>query len=164
MDIKESVWHDFVHYKFGDEYLILFLARQRAYRTWFKIITLFLSASGIWSAFQKLQSFTIIFCAAIGIVQIASLMEGFIIRSEKDIEEISRLRIFYYSHWNELEKLCHRFDTLSDEDCKIKFFTLREEGKEIEQLDDKINIKKRKLLMNKADIATRKYLKEYHNA
>ena len=91
-------------------------------------------------------------------------MEGFIIRSEKELEEISRLRILFYTHWNKLEKLCHCYDDLSDEDCKAKFFLLREEAKEIEELDDKISVKKRKYLMKKADIATSKYLKEYHNA
>lgn len=164
MDIRDSIWTDFVHYKFGDDYLSEYIKREKSYRKYFKIITLLLSASGVWSAFQELKSYTIIFCLTIGLVQIISLIEGFIISSEKDLEEISGLRLMYYNHWNKLEKLCHCYDTLNDEQCKDQFFTLRNEAKEIEQVADKMNIRKYKGLMKKADIATRKYLNEYHNA
>lgn len=164
MDIKDNVWTDFVHHKFGDEYLIRFISLQKEFRRWFKIITLLLSGGGIWAAFDDLKQYTIVCCAIIGAIQIISLMEGLIIRSEKDIEEIGNLRIMYYKHWNRIEKLYHCLDTINAEDCKERFFKLRQKAKEIEELDNKINVKKYRFLLEKAEIATNKYLKEYHDA
>ena len=82
MEINDIIWYDLVNAKYGDEYLIVYIQKQRNIRKWFKILTILFSASGIFSAFQSLKIPTIISCIFIGIVQLATLIEGWIIHSE----------------------------------------------------------------------------------
>lgn len=163
MDIKDSIWFDFVHSKYGDEYLCLYIQKQQGIRKWFKILTLLLSGGGIWFAFKDMKIPTVISCVAIGMVQLLTMLEDFIIHSDKDIQELGALRILYYIRANELEELTFTLDKLTDEEASSKFFTLRNEAIKIEELDNKLNVREHKRLVLKADIKTRNYLKQYHN-
>lgn len=159
-----KIWHDLVDSKYGDEYLILYLKRQKAIRKWFKIFTIIFSASGIFSAFQSAKIPTIVSCSLIGIVQLFTSIENFIIHSEDDLDRLSKLRLLYYDRTNRLEKL---FDDLiakkkTDEEATDVFFDLRESSKEIEDLDNKLNIRNFKKLIIIADTNTRNYLKSYY--
>lgn len=164
MNIDTKIWYDLVHTKYGDEYLILYLARQRSNRKWFKIITIVFSASGIFTTFQSAQIPTIISFVVIGIIQLMSSIENFIIHSEDDLDNISKLRILYYEKLIELEKLWNSIKTneISDEDATKQFFELRKSSKDIEELDNKINIRTFTKLKTKSNINTRNYLNTYY--
>ncbi|WP_309608999.1 hypothetical protein [Flavobacterium sp.] len=164
MTINNKIWYDLVHTKFGDEYLILYLRRQRTYRKWFKVLTLLFSASGIFSAFQLAQIPTIISCALIGLVQLATSIENFIIHSEDDLDNLSKLRMLYYERLIRLEELYHSYlnDKILDQEASEEFFNLRKSGKDIEEMDNKLNVRKFNKLTKIADITTNNYLKTYY--
>lgn len=165
MTIENKIWFDLVHTKFGDEYLCLYLGRQRTIRKWFKILTIVFSASGIFSAFQSAKIPTIISCAAIGLVQLATSIENFIIHSEDDLDQLSKLRLLYFERTIKLEELWHSFKTekLSEEQATNEFFSLRKSAKEIEELDNKLNVRTFKKLKVIADTNTRNYLNTYYH-
>ena len=100
----------------------------------------------------------------IGIIQLMTSIENFIIHSEDDLDNISKLRMMYYDKLNDLEKLWHLFKTkkLSIVDTTEQFFDLRKSSKEIEELDNKINVRTYKKLKNRSNIITNNYLKTYY--
>ncbi len=161
--IKNKIWYEFLNFKFGDEYLILYINKQRRIRKYFKIATILLSCSGIWSVYNELKYPAIIAFIIITLVQIFTSIESYLIHSEKDIDDLCELRNKYYSHWNELENLWHKSLNYSESDLTDKFYELREQTKKIEELDNKLGIKKNKILTKKADKLTRTYLKIYNN-
>ncbi len=165
MTIQTKIWYDLVHTKFGDEYLVLYLGRQRTIRKWFKILTILFSASGIFSAFQSAKIPTIISCIAIGLVQVTTSIENFIIHSEDDLDSLSKLRLLYYDRTNKLEELWNslQISKISNEEATTEFFNLRKSAKEIEELDNKLNVRNFKKLKSVADINTRTYLNTYYN-
>lgn len=164
MNIETKIWYDLVHTKYGDEYLILYLGRQRMIRKWFKIFSILFSASGIFSAFQSAKIPTIISCVFIGLVQLATSIENFIIHSESDLDELSKLRLLYFERSNKLEQLYYllRTNKVSIEVATTKFFKLRNSSNQIEELDNKLNIRHYKSLKNKADISVTKYINTYY--
>jgi hypothetical protein len=165
MDVLDHIWVDFCHAKLGDEYLVLYSGRQKEIRRWFKIITILLSAEGIFSAFKEAKIPTIISFSVIGVIQLLSSIENQVIRSEKEIEEIGRLRIFYYDRSNKLEKLFLEFreNKIKSDNARAELFALRDTAKEIEELDTKLNIKRHNKLLQKADALAKKYLKQYYD-
>ena len=165
MTIDTKIWYDLVHTKYGDEYLVLYLGRQRTFRKWFKILTIIFSAGGIFSAFQSAKIPTIISCAAIGIVQLITSIENFIIHSEDDLDSLSKLRLQYYERTNKLEELWNSLTTkkISTEEATTEFFNLRKSAKEIEELDNKLNVRTFKKLKTIANSNTNNYLNTYYN-
>jgi hypothetical protein len=164
MKIEDKIWYDLVDTKFGDEYLILYLSRQRTIRKWFKISTIVLSAGGIFSAFQSLQIPTMIFCTVTGVMQILTSIENFIIHSEDDLDSLSNLRMKYYDRLTKLEILWHNLDSkkITEEQATDDFFNLRQSSSEIENIDNKLNIRSYNKLRYKADLKARDYLKTYY--
>ena len=165
MTIINKIWYDLVHTKFGDEYLCLYLGRQRAIRKWFKILTIVFSAGGIFSAFQSAQIPTIISCLVIGIVQILTSIENFIIHTEDDLDRLSKLRLLYYDRTNKIEELFYSIKTkkITEEEASNEFFILRKSANEIEELDNKLNVRTFKGLKIIADRNTNNYLNTYYN-
>jgi hypothetical protein len=165
MDILDHIWVDFCHARLGDEYLVLYSGRQKEIRRWFKIVTILLSAEGIFSAFKDAKIPTVISFIVIGIIQLLSTIENQLIRSEKEVDEIGKLRVFYYERSNKLEKLFLEFrdDKITDDDARSQLFALRGAAVEIEELDTKLNIKKHKKLFLKADTLAKKQLNQYYN-
>lgn len=165
MTIDTKIWYDLVNAKHGDDYLVLYLARQKTIRKWFKILTIIFSASGIFSASIAAQIPTIISCSLIAAVQLATSIENFIIHSQDDIDDLSKLRLLYYERTNKLEKLWHNWwtDKISDDQASQEFFNLRDLSKKIEELDNKLNVRNFKKLRTVADKTTRNYLNTYYN-
>jgi hypothetical protein len=165
MSISTKIWYDLVNSKYGDEYLMLYLSRQRKIRKWFKILTVLFSASGIFSAFQSAKIPTIISCIAIGVVQIATSIENFVIHSEEDLDRLSKLRLMYFARTNKLEELWNSLaaQKISEQDATTQFFELRQSSKETEEFDNKLNIRSVKKLKFVADANTREYLNTYYN-
>lgn len=164
MSIEKKIWYDLVHTKHGDEYLILYLARQRLYRKWFKIITIVFSAGGIFNAFQSNQIPTIISFSVIGVIQLVTSIENFIIHSEDDLDKISKLRMLYYNRLVSLEELWHSLinNKISNEVAAESFFELRKSANEIEELDNNLNVREYRKLINISNIKTNNYLNTYY--
>jgi hypothetical protein len=99
-------------------------------------------------------------------MQLLTLIENQLIRSEKEVEEISNLRMMYTKYFHKLEQLYTEFyfNRITDENATNQFFELRKtDWEKIEELDCKLDIKKFNLLMNKTDIETNQYFNKYHN-
>ena len=86
-------------------------------------------------------------------------------KGEKEVEEIGKLRIFYYERSNKLERLFLEFrdDSTKEDDARSQLFALRDAAIEIEELDTKLNIKKHRKLFLKADTLAKKHLNQYYN-
>lgn len=160
--MRDKIWYELVNTKYGDEYLCYYISSQQGTRKWFKISTLLLSAGGIFSAFRELKIPTIISLIGIGVVQLATMVESYVIHTEKDIDDLAKLRILYYEKCNQLEKLFINLENFKGTEASDHFFTIRENSKEIETLATRLHIKQRRKLMQKADINTRNYLITYY--
>lgn len=163
MSIDNKIWYDFVHAKMGDEYLILYLCRQRDYRKYFKIGTILCSASGIfgWAIWQPISWLA---CGVIAIVQVFTSIESFLIHSEDQLDSLSKLRMLYFNRANMLEELWYDLvkGNITDEAASKAFFELRKSAQEIEELDNKLNVKTISKLKVKARFKTETYLNTYH--
>ena len=163
--MDEKLWYEFVHTKYGDCYLSLYLSRQNSIRKWVKILTLIFSTSGIlgWRIWKQ-PEVTEVSCILIAIVQLFHLIENQIVRSDSEIAKIIELRALYFKQCNKLEQLWIEFRAgrLDEKPVADEFFKLRDEAAKIEKLDDNLNIKQRKKLMNKAHKQTINYISQYH--
>jgi hypothetical protein len=162
--IRDRIWYDLLDAKCGEEYMVLYLARQRKVRKWFKIGTILLSAGGIFSAFKSAEIPTIITCTCIGIVQLATSIENHLIHSEDALENLSRLRQLYYNRTNKLEVLWDLLgdEKITDDDASKRFYKLRESASEIETLDAKQGIPVYGQLRTIAEKKTQEYLNKHH--
>jgi len=162
--MEEKLWYEFVHVKYGDCYLCHYLSVQKSLRKWVKILTLIFSTSGIlgWTVWKQAP---IVSCVLVAIVQLFHLVENQVILSEADITKLAELRNMYLKQCNKLEKLWidYRSSRLSEEKVTDAFFKLREGAQKIEALDNKLNVKKRKKLMDRANSETNDYLTQYHS-
>lgn len=154
-----------VDMKYGETYLSEYIGVQHRLKKTFKIMTLILSVSGIfgWKYFENLAWVAFILIA---MMQLLTLVENQLIRSDKEVEDISALRMKYTKYFNKLEKLWTEYQNgiKSDKECFQLFYEFRKtDWESIEELDTKLDIKKFKWLMNKADIETKDYIDKYHN-
>ena len=127
-------------------------------------MTLVVSLSGIlgWKYFEDYVWIAFILIA---IVQLLLLIENQIIRSDKEIEEISSLKMMYTRYFNKLEKLWtkYQYDQIEDKKAMKKFFEFRAtDWEKIEELDGKLNIKKYEFLRKTTESETNHYLNKYH--
>jgi len=161
--MTNKLWYKLVDLKYGECYLTKYIALQRNLKRTFKIITLILSLSGIlgWKYFENYIWIALIL---ISIIQVFTLIENQIIRSDKEIEEISALRMMYTKYFNKLEKLWtkHQNDKVNNDEAINQFYELQEnDWEKIEELDCKLNIKKYKRILNKTDFDTNSYINKY---
>ncbi len=163
MSIDNKIWYDLVHAKKGDEYLVLYLCRQRDIRKYFKIGTIVFSAGGAmgWTIWNPIAGLA---CAVIALTQLFGSIESFLIHTEDQLDTLSKLRLLYYDRANRLEELWHDLakGNITDEKASKIFFGLRKSAQEIEELDNKLNIKKVKKLDAEAQYKTKVYLDTYH--
>lgn len=162
--MTNKIWYEMIDIKYGEIYLTKYLALQRTLKKLFQILTLFVSLSGIlgWKYFEDYVWIAFILIA---IVQLLLLIENQIIRSNKEIEGISNLRMMYTRYFNKLEQLWtkYQYDQIKDKKAMGKYFELRQSDWEnIEELDCKLNIKRYKKMQNNTEIETNNYLNKYH--
>ncbi|WP_312075728.1 hypothetical protein [Chryseobacterium sp.] len=159
MTLRTKIWNNLLDAKKGDIFLVFYISSERNLRKWFKIITILFSASGIFTAFKNLEIPTVISFAVIGTIQLLQSIENFLILSEKDLDEIKKLRLSYYDQSIELEKLWIEFeeDHIDDEKAKKRLFKILDSSKKIEDIDSSLNITRKKRLDKKADVETRNY-------
>lgn len=163
--MANKIWYEMVNMKYGEIYLSKYLGVQRTLKKSFQILTLIVSLSGIlgWKYFENYVWVAFILIA---IVQLLLLIENQTIRSDKEIEEISNLRMMYTRYFNKLESLWtkYQYDQTKEKKALNKYFELRQsDWEKIEELDCKLNIKRYKRLMNHTEIETNHYLNKYHN-
>jgi hypothetical protein len=162
--MEEKLWYEFVHTKYGDCYLCHYLSAQQDLRKLVKIFTLLFSTTGIlgWTVWKDAP---IVSCILVAIVQLFHLVENQVILSESDILKIAELRTLYLKQCNKIEKLWvdYRANRVTEKEVSDSFFKLREEAIKIEALDNKLNIKQRKKLMEKADRETKNYINQFHS-
>lgn len=159
-----KVWYELANMKYGEVYLSKYLNFQRTLKKTFQILTLLVSFSGILS-WKYFENYVWIAFALIAIVQLLLLIENQIIRSDKDIEEIGRLRMMYTKYFNKLEKLWtnYQYSRVAEIKGLDEYFEFRQnDWEQIEEIDTKLNIKRYKWLMNKTEIETNNYLNKYH--
>jgi hypothetical protein len=159
LTLRTKIWNDLLDTKKGDVFLVSYISNQRKWKKWFKIITIVFSASGIFTAFKNLEIPTVISFVIIGIIQILQSIENFLILSEKDLDEIKKLRLSYYDKTIELEKLWIDFEDnhINEDQAKKRLFKIMESSKKIEDLDSSIDIKRMKRLDKKAETETNIY-------
>lgn len=163
--MRDVIWYELVQIKFGEKYLALYLSLQHKLKKTFKIFILIFSGSGIlgWQLWQPIAWIALVLIA---IIQLLSLIENQIIRSDDQIVEIAKLRELYLKYFHKLEKLWIEFDNeeINDSVAKEQFFEFRKADLEpLEALDNKIGIKKWSRLIASADKETRDYFQTYHS-
>lgn len=154
-----------VNMKYGEIYLAKYLGLQKNLKKGFKILTLILSLSGI-LGWKQFENYVWIAFLLIAIMQLFSLIENQLIRSDSEIENIAILRMMYTRYFIKLEKLWTKFqyDQKSEEEALDDYFDLRtSDWEKIEELSCKLNIKRYSKLMNKTENDTNHYLTKYHN-
>ena len=154
-----------VNMKYGEIYLSKYLGLQKNLKKGSKILTLILSLSGI-LGWKQFENFVWIAFVLIAIMQLFSLIENQLIRSDSEIEEISILRMKYTRYFMKLEQLWTEFqcDRKSEAEAIDQYFDLRaSDWEKIEELSCKLNIKRYSKLMNRTESDTNHYLTKYHN-
>jgi len=163
-EMRDKIWYEMMHTKFGDNYLALYLNRQRTIRKWYIVFMLVFSTSGIfgWTIWTAIP---VIACGLIAIMQLARLIENQFILTDTDLDKVAELRNQYISYFNKLEKLWTDFyaDRLTEQQVTEQFYQLRQIGADIEATDNKLHINKIKTLCDTADTETRNYFNQYHS-
>jgi hypothetical protein len=162
--MTNKIWYEMVDMKYGEMYLSNYIGLQHRLKKIFKIMTLILSVSGIFG-WKYFETFAWVAFVLIAFMQLLTLIENQLIRSDKEVEEISLLKIRYSKYFNKLERLWIEYQngTTSDKKALDIFFKLKDsDWIAIEEIAAKINIKKFKRLMNKADIETIDYINKFH--
>jgi hypothetical protein len=163
--MANKIWYETVNMKYGEIYLSKYLGLQRTLKKSFQILTLVVSLSGIlgWKYFEDYVWIAFILIA---LVQLLLLIENQIIRSDKEIEDISNLRMMYTKYFNKLERLWtkYQYGQIKEKKALDEYFELRQsDWEKIEELDCKLNIKRYRKLMNNTETETNHYLNKYHN-
>ncbi len=161
--MREKIWYEFVHYKYGDEYLVLYIDRLRLLRKTTNMLVIIFSTSGIFS-WKLWAFFPVLTSALIAIIQLFRLIENQIIPNDKDLEQVALLRNMYHEYSNLLEHLWIEYNRneLSEKEASDQFFNLRKTEQEIKALNNKINIQEISKLQVKAETITQNYLEQYH--
>lgn len=163
--MANKIWFEMVDKKYGEIYLTKYLSLQRNLKKYFTIMTLLVSVSGILS-WKFFEDYAWIAFVLIAIMQLVILIENQIIRSDKEIEEISNLRMMYTKYFNKLEQLYteYHYDRITKENAIDRYFELRKtDWEKIEELDSKLDIKKYNYLMNESENESKQYINQYHN-
>jgi len=164
MSIRNNIWYDFVNSKYGDEYLDLYIGRQRWIRKLFRIFTIVLSGSAFATALQDLKVSTAIFSGLILLSQGITSIENFIIHSEDDITKLCDLRLQYYKNTVMLEQLWHNLETknIDETEAARLYFLSKSDTSILQELSNKVNVRKYKGLKAKSDIIIRNYINTYY--
>ena len=162
--MTNKIWYEMVNMKYGEIYLTKYLGLQRNLKKGFQIMTLVVSASGIlgWKYFENYAWIAFLLIIA---MQLLLLVENQLIRSDKEMEEISKLRMLYTKYFVKLEKLWFDFysERITENESMDKYFEYRDtEWLEIEELDCKLDIKRYKRLMKQTEDETKNYINRYH--
>src|SRR5690606_35175416 len=99
LGMANKIWYELVHIKYGETYLGKYIGLQHRLKKSFKIMTLVLSVSGIFG-WKYFEDYAWIAFVLIAIMQLLTLVENQLIRSDKEVEDISKLRMRYTKYFN----------------------------------------------------------------
>lgn len=135
--IREKIWYEMVDAKYGEMYLAYYLGRCRSQKKIFKMLMLIFSAGGVfgWSIWEPVA---VVACGLIAAMQLLSLLEKQLIKSDDDLIKICELRELYIKYVNKLENLWTEFESgsLNDADASNRFNNLRETIKHRIEISD----------------------------
>lgn len=162
--MTDKIWYEMLDMKYGEIYLSKYLGFQRTLKKSFNIMTLVLSISGIFG-WKYFENYAWVAFILISIMQLFTLIENEIIRSDKEIEEISNLRMCYTKYFNKLEKLWTNYysDRITVDNAIDEYFNLRQtDWEKIEEIDCKLNIKRYKKIRKHTEQETNNYITKHH--
>lgn len=160
-----QLWYKMLDIKYGEIYLSKYIQRQHFLKKIFQIMILIVSASGIlgWKYFEDYAWLAFLL---ICVMQIFLLIKNQLIFSEKEMEYLTQLKMGYTKYNIKLEKLWAEYfrHKKEEDDVLDLFYKFQEKDwQNIEDLDNKINIKKIKKLDRLTKNEIQVYLKKYHN-
>lgn len=164
MEIRRNIWYELIDAKFGEIYLDKYVSFNQNLIKSFAVITLLLSISGILS-WKFFENYIWLVFVLIAILQLLSLIENSIIRSNKEIEEIINLKNEYAKYHLKLEKVWYAINnnSITEDVASTQFYKLKEKEKtRIDKLDSRLNIKIYKRLKRKTDTETKNYIKKFY--
>ena len=165
--MNKIIWYELADVKKGEIYLSHILLQKGKFRKRFQIWTLIFSGSGVlgW-AFWASTPLAGICCALVLIMQLILKLEIFIVRSEKDLDNISELRRLYLSNFNKLVKLYDGYisDKLTKEDASKQYYKIKDDMLEAEKLDDQLKLSPNLKFATLAEVEAITFLnRRYHS-
>jgi hypothetical protein len=160
--IRKLIWHDLVDALTGQIFLGKYIYLHRTLKKIFNSITLIISISGI-LGWKQFQDYVFVALFIITAMQLLVLIENQLIKSDKELDRITKLRILYTRYLHEIEKLWIDFESelIENNEAILRYDKLRVELKEpIEELDSELHIKVWKKMSDKSDIEANKHLKQ----
>lgn len=163
MSIRTRVWYDMLHAKAGDEYLTLYLAREKKWRVWYKVGLIGVTTAGLYFS-QTHPLVPVLSLTLVWVSQLVSQVQNFIVMSDDNFGKLGGLRMMYYERWAKLEDLWFEMfdERVNHDEAQIRYYETRKEARDIEKLDNSLLLKKRKILDDKAQIKTQAYIDQYH--
>lgn len=102
--MTKQIWYELANTKFGECYLTKYISFQRQVKKVVQIITLIISLAGILK-WKQFENHVWIAFLLIAVLQVFLLIKTELIRSDKEIEELSSLKLMYSKYFNKLEKI-----------------------------------------------------------
>ncbi|MFZ7116284.1 MAG: hypothetical protein ACO1G9_12965, partial [Bacteroidota bacterium] len=111
------------------------------------------------------ESFPIVVCVVLSLMQILDLIKDVIVPSEEFIESVSELCLIYTNHFDTLEDIWikRRAKTFTDEQCNVELGKLKATSLKLNTLRIKTDIKDVESIILKTNTETNNYFKERHS-
>lgn len=171
--IDHILWDEFVQAKSWEQTISDYSSSKLDKKKWFNVITaaLVIVGSSTWSFWKIWDAdwITPTILLLVGIAQILSSTQKYIIVDNETILSLAKLRAMYINYTNKLERLVVSMleNQISKEDLEQQYFALRETVYPMEELKDSLNIITKKKLDKRVKDRVDHYLKErylYQNA
>jgi hypothetical protein len=158
--MRDRIWTELTQAKFNMEFAGLYADRQRSILRYFNIFVLFFSTGGAmgWSYWDNLP---LLACILIGLVSLLRHLQPQLIMSDRQIINLDRISSFYFSYYNNLERLWYdsEDDSIDSSIVKAEFFKIKNTESEINSLVNETLKSKPKKLVNKAKEHSDQYFK-----
>ena len=161
--LRRKIWMDLIDAKMGDEYISIYLIREKKIRKNYKLLMWGVLATGIavWNFWEPMP---LLSCILVLGTEIYLKTENHFLMSDEDFSRLGDLRLMYVFRFNLLSKLwTDTNDNSHDyENLKERYFQIQDEKNQIEQLDNRTNIPPKKNIEEKAHSLTQQFINDYH--
>jgi hypothetical protein len=162
--MRDRIWTELTQTKHSIEFTALYADRQRAIVRYFNISILTFSTGGVmgWPLWDDLP---MVACVIIALVSLIRLLQPHLIMSDKLLNDLDRIHIFYTDHYNQLEKLWYEFErnALTEKQASDKFYKIIAGEKELAPLISETVRRKPKGLTSKAKEYSDNFFKQTFN-
>lgn len=162
--IEDLVWYELIHAKYWEQYISDYTGSKIDWRKFYNIIAISFaiiggSTWGVWKALD-VDWVTPVMFGLMGIAQILSAIQKNVIIDNETIQSLVKLRTFYISYFNKLERLFIKIEDkqLNKIQIEEEYFSLRETVYPIEELKDTLNINKLKTIDEQVEKRVIQYL------